>query len=225
LLIAVGTEYTEADSAAQTNPALIGTIKPDTLKFDVVPSGNDIDTYYEGQAITHGWQITKALGRGNDLGSLSLAAGTAITLSDGGSGNNRIVTINHDDINNAPIVASGSDNVTKSNGVANTFTAVTGMTVNEQGHVTSVTTKTLSLAAENGADLNALTTGVSGALTHTTIGTKSSVTITTTAQMTKNNGDSGNPVSGSFKLSSDNLDISAYADSKDAKINFTWGSF
>ena len=202
-----------------------GEITSASLYYDIVPSGDDIDTYYEGTAITHGWKIDKVTGAGENLGGLTLAEGTAISLSDGGSGNSRTVTINHADVNAAAITATGSDNVTKANGVSNTFTAVTGMTVNEQGHVTSVTTKTLTLAAEDGADLSAVTEAVSGTATHSGAGTKSSVTITTTAQMTKNSGSAGTAKSDAFTLSSDNLDITADATNKDAKINFTWGTF
>ncbi len=197
------------------------------LYFDIVPSGDDIDTYYVGSAISHGWKIDKVNGAGNNLGGIVLAEGTAITLTDDPNtvSPNKKITVAHADVNNAAITVTGSDNVTKSNGTTATFTAVTGMTVNKQGHVTGVTTKTLSLAAEDGADLSAVTEAVSGTATHNVVGSKSSVTITTKAQMTKNGGSLGTAQSDSFTLSSDNLDISAYASNKDAKINFTWGTF
>ena len=201
------------------------------LYFDIIPSGDDIDTYYEGTAISHGWKIDKAngAGAGGNLGGIQLAEGTAITLTDdpNTTSPNKKITVAHADVNNAAITASGSNNVTKSNGVSTTFTAVTGMTVNKQGHVTGVTTKTLTLATEDGADLSAVTEAVSGTATHTAIGSNSSVTITTTAQMTKNSGSLGTAKSDSFTLSSDNLAISAYAsnNNKDAKINFVWDTF
>lgn len=198
------------------------------LYFDIVPSGDDTDTYYEGTAITHGWKIDKVVGAGENLGGIALAEGTAIKLTDSGTGNNKTVTIAHDNVNAQAINATGSSsNVTKSNGVGATFTAVTGITVNTQGHVTNVTTKKLTLPTEDGADLNAVTNGVSttGSNTHTAAGTNSSVTITTTAQMTKNSGTLGTARSDTFTLSSDNLSISAYAANKDAKINFVWESF
>lgn len=204
-----------------------GDITSGSLYYDIVPSGDDIDTYYEGTAITHGWKIEKATGAGADLGGIALVEGTAIGLVDGGTGNNRTVTINHANVNNNVITVSSGGNVTKANGVANTFTAITGINVNQQGHVTSVDTATLTLASEDGADLSAVTNSVStsGSNTHSTAGTKSSVTIGTAAQMTKNSGSAGQAQSDHFTLSSDNLDISADATNKDAKINFTWGTF
>lgn len=203
-----------------------GVIPAGDASFDVVPSGDDVDTYYVGTAISHGWKIDKNTGAGSDLGSISFTEGTAIKLTDDTTvtSPNKKIEIAHADVNANAINATGSDNVTKSDGVGTSFTAITGIAVNKQGHVTSVTTKTLTLADENTADINAVTDSVSGTA-HTTDGTKSSATVTTAVQMTKNDGSTSTAKSGSFSLSSDNLTITANTTSKDVKVNFVWESF
>ena len=210
-----------------------GKIPSANVKIDVVPSGDDIDTSYTGEAITHGWKIDKFQGAGDDLGSIQLAEGTAISLTDDSTvlSPNKKITVAHANVNANAITAAGSTaGVTKSSGQTATFTAVTGMSVNEQGHVTNVTTSTLSLPTESNADLNALTNTISVAQnatnTHSNApGQKNAVTVKTTAQMTKNDGTSGQAQEDSFTVSSDNLTISADGTNKDIKFNFVWESF
>lgn len=210
LLIATGTE----------DPTT-GKITTSTLKFDVVPSGDDIDTYYSGSNPTHGWAISKEKGAGDDLGGIIINAGTALSLgNDSVASGINTVTINHANVNANAITVSGpASDVTQQDGATAAFTAITGINVNQQGHVTSVTTKTLNIAAQNNADIKSVTDTVTAA--------NNVATVTTNVQMSKNNGDDGAAdKSGSFKLGSDNLTITRDAtDASKIMANFVWGSF
>ncbi len=215
-----------------------------TPSYDVVPSGNDTDTYYVGNTNTHQWGINVASGgrtNAENLGSIKLTEGTAITLTDteaANAGPNKQIQVSHANVNNQTISYTGAD-VTKDiqgGTEQQTFTAIAGITVNQQGHVTNVTTNTLTLPKEIYAtDVNGIRDVLTADTvvdsqnntrnTHTGTGAKNSVSVTTGIQLTRNNGVNTTEQTAKFSMSSDNLTITANTTNQDVKMNFVWGTF
>ena len=85
----------------------------------------------------------------NDGGTLQVSGGTAIATVDsaiaGGGGVQ--ITVNHSDVTNT--ATSGS---ALTPGYGTDFDAVTGVTVNAQGHVTNVITKSITIPASDNTD-------------------------------------------------------------------------
>lgn len=139
LLIATGTE---------TNGIITS-----GLTWTYVPSGDDTDTHYtigSGNTTT----ITLAPTVGSDSTSVTLAAGTAASVT--GSGDT--ITISHSDI------AHSASTETAVSGYGASFNAVTGVTVNAQGHVTEIETTPITMPSKQ--DVNSsLSLGTNHAIT------------------------------------------------------------
>ena len=191
LLIATGTE---------TN----GIITSD-LKWSYVPAGDDAehDTHYtwDSDATNNKKTLTEA-GTVN-VGSWQLKAGTntPIDISSTDSNGAMITTIKHADVSHTDS-SGGTENSVLS------LTVVSGVEVNDQGHVTDVETTTYNLLDTtyelSGADVAAVSKGVK--ITHTLTGSDND---TSTSEVT---------------VISDTLSMTAGAD-KSYSIDIKWGSF
>lgn len=140
LLIATGTEV---------NGVITGTIT-----WTYVPSGDDTDTQY---TLSNNSGTTISLtpkGSSTASGTVQIAAGTALSAT--GTANK--ITISHANVTSTP--ATG----TAVSGWSGKFNAITGITVNAQGHVTGYTTTAITMpSAPNVA--HSLTVGKNHAIT------------------------------------------------------------
>lgn len=120
LLIATGTE---------SNGIISGTIT-----WTYVPSGDDTDTQY---VLSNNNNVINLRVKGTPTGgdSITLAAGTAMAVS----GTTGTITIGHDNVTCTPGTAAAVS------GYGGKFNAITGITVNAQGHVTGYTTTAVTM--------------------------------------------------------------------------------
>lgn len=123
------------------------------LAWTYVPSGDDTDTHYTiGSGNTTTITLTPSVG--SDSTSVALAAGTATSVT--GSGNK--ITIAHSNVTNS--TSTG----TAVSGYGKSFNAVTGVTVNAQGHVTDVETTAITMPSAQDVAHN-LTVGTGHGIT------------------------------------------------------------
>lgn len=140
LLIATGTE---------TNGIITGTIT-----WTYVPSGDDTDTQYDfGNNSSTTISLTPK-GTSTATGSVQIAAGTAMSTT-GSAGK---ITIGHAN------VASTATPGAAVTGWAGKFNAITGITVNAQGHVTGYTTSAITMPSAPNVS-HTLTVGKDHAIT------------------------------------------------------------
>lgn len=104
------------------------------LTWTYVPSGDDTDTHYT-IGNNNGTTITLKPSIGSDSTSVAFVAGTATTVT-GSAGK---ITVGHADVTNN--TSAG----TAVSGYGGKFNAVTGVTVNAQGHVTNVQTTAITM--------------------------------------------------------------------------------
>lgn len=123
LLIATG---------AEANGIITGTIT-----WTYVPSGDDTDTHYTLSNNSGTTISLKVDGTSTTSGAVQIAAGTTMSVA---GGQNKI-TIGHANVAHTP---SSGDAVT---GWGGKFNAITGITVNAQGHVTGYTTSAITMPA------------------------------------------------------------------------------
>ena len=83
----------------------------------------------------------------NDGGTLRVSGGTAIATADSAIAGGVQITVNHSNVTNT---ATSGSALTPAYGAA--FDAVTSVTVNAQGHVTDVTTKSITIPASDNTD-------------------------------------------------------------------------
>lgn len=121
-----------------------GVIPSGSETYTVV-SGNDTDTVTTATAITHGLKIGNNISSSVTVGSIALTAGTAISLTDTVSGTNQ----NSIEVAHANVTSSSTTGtaISASAGTDASFSAITGVTVNSQGHVTAVETTSISIEA------------------------------------------------------------------------------
>lgn len=196
-----------------------GLIPTNKLYFDWVPAGDDIDSRYGFTGVEHGVQIigTSGADNGTSTGQLKLAnTDGLITLADTGTGNSKTITLGHGSITTGATtgtaisqLASGSVSVA----------AVTGVTTDGHGHVSSVETTNVTLTDTN-ATLSSVTNTVTAG-TGNDAGKK--VSIKTEAVLTHSNGTTIDTEDDSFDIVSDNLTITASG--KQVQANFLWGTF
>lgn len=193
-------------SGSPTNTETDGEVTG-TIKYDVIPSGNDIIQTYSVTSDTNGIKIHDDIS-GSDIGGIKLSAGNQISLSESGT-NNKTVTVVHG------TVSTTSNNGTaqsQSNSGSLTIDAITGITT-DNGHVTAITTTPFTVV-----DTNATLTSI----TNTVATTSNRSTVTTAGLLTHSNTDEDN-VSDSFSIGSNNLTITSSG--KAITANFVWGTF
>lgn len=149
LLIATGTEVNGVITSG--------------LTWTYVPSGDDTDTHYT-IGNNNGTTITLTPSVGSDSTSVALAAGTATSVT--GSANK--ITIGHAN------VANGTSAGAAVTGYGEKFNAVTGVTVNAQGHVTNVETTAITMPPIQNVD-SSLSVGTDHAITLTSPNGESAV--------------------------------------------------
>ena len=148
LFIATSTSGEEKTQADENNMV----ITPAEVKWVYVPSGDD--------AMSELWVVQDRISLGadnEDLTNGQILAGTAIKI-DATAGQK--ATIRHDDVTHGNTTGTA---VSERANTAASFTAVTGITVNEQGHVTNIeksTFSTLGFVPEVEQELGTVTGGV-----------------------------------------------------------------
>lgn len=214
LLIAKGTED-------PTTGLITGTIK-----YDVVPSGNDHDTTYTFTDNSGAFGIKLHPDQGADAGEFKLAEGASglIDLTDNWDSTNKVktVTVEHGTVTRTDPTAT-TDAQTAVN--SKVITHVTGVTTDSYGHVTGVQVQNTTVVDTN-ASLTAMgNTVADGSVTNTTT---TYATVTTSATLAPAAGVSQTQ-SSAFDLASDNLTVSATTGTGGAnnqvKMNFVWGQF
>ena len=187
---------------------------PSTATYTIVKA-NDTDTTYTVSAITNGIQINEVSnGAANAIGSLTVSEGSVINVVESGTGAAKIVTINHADVASTTSTATATA-TTASSGIQHTqiIGAVTGVAVDSKGHVTNVTTSSITL---NDTQLRSVA--------HTASATGSSLAEGYVATVTTTVADSAaNELSANFSLKSNTLEMAE--DNGQVAINLIWGSF
>lgn len=191
------------------------------IDWDYVESTKDTDTTYEYTINGKTVQLQEHVGSvTNTAGSIEFANGTATTASVTGSGNAAKVVFNHANVthtsSNGDAVSQGAAAITQSN-TASTQTTVTvleGITVNNQGHVTDVKSKEITLTDTN-ATINAFDNSLAVA--------NNTATFTNGLQLTHGNGVTGTKKTASFKVTSNNLTLTKSGDA--LSIDLVWGTF
>lgn len=146
----IATSTTNAENTAADENSMV--ITPTEVKWVHVPSGDD--AMYQLWAA----QDRVSLGVDNeDLGKGQIIAGTAIKID---ATTAQKATIRHDDVSHEN--TTGAATSERANTAAS-FTAITGLTVNAQGHVTGIeksTFSTLGFVPDVEQELGAITNGI-----------------------------------------------------------------
>lgn len=160
-----------------------------SLYYDIVPSGDDVNDYTL-EPTTHGVSLEEG---GVAKGSFTLAEGTAISLADNTTGDDRTVTINHGSV----VRTDGTGTaIAQTAGSDKQFTVVTGVASNTQGHVTGITTTSVTVK-----DSVAAMSSVANAVSYS----GNEAIITTTVGLTPYTGATASTAQGSFKITSESL--------------------
>ena len=201
ILIATGTE----------DPAT-GEITAATLKFDYIPAADDIeDTTYYVSTDTHSVGLYEN-GTNTLVGSMTLTAGNAITLTDTVTqSKNNSIEVAHSNVTRTDTTGTAADNAT--NGSV-TIPVVTSVTTNAQGHVTAVETTNYSVDSR-AKNLTAASFAAAGS--------NNSITVTGTYTVTDPFSNIPQNVTGTFTIASDNLTITASGST--VTVNNVWGTF
>ena len=192
LIIATGTE---------TNGVL------SAVKWSYVPAGDDaeMDTTYTWTANKDTHKLTVTNDDSSDVeGSIQLTAGTAMSLSSTATNGNLNTTIAHANVTNKQTTGTAIAETLK-------FNAVTGVTVNAQGHVTEVVTKEVNIVDSTYELKNAT------AATVTVADKASAVKLTTTL-------DSNNEASSSAVTVTSNT-LALTPGTNAYNVDITWGEF
>ncbi len=237
LLIANGVEYQNTDATAPgytTNTSLVGTLNPDSMYWDVVPSGDEpvpvgevspgsstpyfsvVDDTTDNYILKVGFDnanssLITATGVGSDATNYQLRLShNAVTRSDT---LNSIVSATSSDTDS--IGSAGIKIFALSGAVADS--KASGITTSGQGHVTGVTGSLITLKHNylDSVDISHSHTHTNGSSTYVgTInvgGTNSIGSLNTTA--------------GNIVFESDTLKITAANDHSKLNVDLVWGSF
>lgn len=187
---------------------------PSTATYTIVKA-NDTDTTYTVSGVTNGIQINEVSnGAANAIGSLTVSEGSVIDVVESGTGANKTVTINHADVTSTTSTASATATASISGDQhTQTIGAITGVTVDSKGHVTNVTTSSITL---NDTQLKSVS--------HSTAATGSSLETGYVATITTSVADSaGSELDANFSLKSNTLEMAK--DGDQIAVNLIWGSF
>ena len=216
-----------ADSYAKTGDLLIATGTEGTggvlnsVTWEYVPSGDDatLDTSYhfDGNVADNSMTIRSKTTFGDEgiAGKMTFKAGTATTVTSEIDGNTSekneflTVTVGHANVPNTKVNASDDNAIDLSS--ASSVDVITGVTVNEQGHVENVTATRVLATRYQLAAFPKLTEASSG--------------IETSVQVQQGlvlNGDVTYQTTG-YKLQSDSLKLSVK--SGNVQIDCVWGDF
>ena len=194
--------------------------------WDVVPSGNE-DTQYAFADGVGGYGIDlmeTPLGQNaKKTGSLHFTAGKTMVVTKAYDQSSNKVTIDYKHDNVACATPTGdavkyvTDTTTWDKG-RKSFNAVTGVVVNAQGHVESVTTTPVTLANTN-ATLESMATSA------TNVDGGAKVTLTTTLNRTGDTTGSGSIKSTDISYLSNNSNLTISGTGANVTLGFVWGTF
>ena len=189
------------------------------LYYDIIPAGDEFDTQYAVLSKTKGIGIQqKASGGNSEIGSIVLVDGNKISVSESGT-TAKELTINHNTATVTTAAETTNPTIVQTDGASQDFVVVTSIEDDGYGHLSSVNTRTITVKDTNANLTSVVDTTAAG--TGNAAGKEA--TITTTVNMQKSNL-STMTKAGSFKIESDNLQVSVPADGE-VKLNLVWGSF
>lgn len=202
-----------------------GFIPAANLSWDYVESTSDTDTTYSLNAANKKVTLVQHGGSNADAGSITFAAGNdiSVTVTDG-----KAPTVTYSHVTHAPNVKPDTAVIQNkaSTTSANQFQATTDVTVvsevttNNQGHVTEVKTKKITLVDTN---VTPATMTYASALSTDT----KTVNITPSLQLKSVASGAAQPAvsfSDALAMTSDSLSFTGTS-GKSVSINLTWGSF
>ena len=213
-----GTSYEKGSLFVALGEEVSGIITSN-LHFDVIEESNDTDTtysFYKG-TVTDGASTTLQDSHGGTVGTLDVLGGTSIAVSQEGDIDNhsivKIIHSNNYDTQNDPV----GESISQVGGKSASLTAITGLNVNAQGHVTSIE-KTTFTAIDTNAAMGSVETEVKNV-------TDNSANIETTVSLTLASGEASTE-NDTLNLNSSTLAFSSVANnSKALNIDLKWGSF
>ncbi len=235
ILIANGTEYkyvtgqvpsgvTPDPNEVTSNAALIGTINPSTLHFDIIQATNDQNTQYTFQAKNDATDgagvILRNVTDSLDVASLRVKTGTALAIDSALNDNtaNQTVVIKHADktpTNGTPT----HDDIDVADNTANSF-IVNDYTFDAQGHIDTITARTINLADNGNWDFSSRTTSVTENTPNKKVTVSDAWVINDGANVSV-----GIPTASvAFSTQNDSLQISQVSNTNEVRINLVWGS-
>lgn len=170
------------------------------LKWHYVPSGDDLtNTIYHTVVNAANMLFDVQDDSNSSIGSIKIANGTAMAATGSVSGKDLTVTVNHGNVTCTPTTETAESDKTS-------ITAITGITVNGQGHVTGYKTKTVGVKTYT---LQDAVVSASNDNANVSIQLKDGV---------------GTPQgTADFNITSGSLKVTASSDS--VAINLEWGTF
>lgn len=184
------------------------------LVWDVVRGADDVDSTYAFVPITNG-TLLKENGT-VEKGSLVIAAGNKMTVSDSASGSDNTVTVGHATVA-APTAGTPDTAVTQQRGTDATYTAISGVTTDGYGHITGYTTKELNVV-----DTRIKDSGVADATTVSLA--NSTITVQHGTTITENNNREVSDTS-SFTMTSAGSTINMSVSGSNVNYDIVWGIF
>ena len=206
---------------AQTGDIVIatGTEKNGVLEsvtWEIVPAGNEIDTLVELQKTTSGFQLKETNGNNATKGSVAFSGDDYINVAIGGSGKDTTIAVSHKNVTCTPTTGTA---VTQTPEETVTLTVVDGVTVDTKGHITGYSTKQYSL---KDTDTKVSSFDVSATATNNV------ATIGYNLGLTNGIGGSASSKTDSYTITSknENLTISTSGTAgTNLDIDFVWGTF
>lgn len=219
VIIARGTEYTLAEANNAGNKALAGTIKPDTLRYDVVHAADFVsgDRIYNLIANTtdNGFDLTKD---GSSVNTVKFAGDSHIDVTAAATAQGASVTVAHKTITqNNPTNASA---IVQAEGEPAEYEAIVKVNVDDAGHVTGVQKQKLTVVdtklADGSATLTVETTNTQNVTNSVAAKTDFSVSDTAGTVVAK---------AETLTFNSPNNSIAISAGTKAVSFDLVWGTF
>lgn len=186
----------------------------------VIPAGDDQTITGSTTSGTHSWSVNDQ--SGEIVGQTLVDGGENIKLESAVNGGHITTTISHDvagAVDSSKTVNGSTADVKQTATNDASFTAVTGITRDKNGHVVGVTTHKLEVVDTHN-ELVSMTVESEGGTDKTVVGGSASITTTVT-------GKDSDEVEGTFNLTSQTLNLTASNVNNVAAVNvdLVWGSF
>ena len=220
VIIARGTEYTLDEAKAANDLSLAGTIKTDSLRWDVIHAAdfvaNDRNYKIVGNTVENGFDLTKD---GNAVSTVKFKNDSHITATaTKDSADVTSITVKHNTITqNNP---NNDTAIVQVQGSPATYEAIVGVNVDNAGHVTGVKKQSLTVkdtTLADGSMENTITTTATSGKTNS-VDVKSEVGVTDTA-------DKHVVKSDTMVFNSPNNSIAITAGAKTVSFDLVSGSF
>lgn len=220
VIIARGTEYTLDEAKANGDLSLAGTIKPNSLRWDVIHAADFVsnDRIYSivGNTTENGFDLTKD---GNPVAIVKFKNDSHITATatkDGAASTS--ITVKHNTITqNNP---NNDEAIVQTQGNPATYEAIVGVNVDNAGHVTGVKKQSLTVkdtTLADGSMKNTITTTATSGKTNS-VNVKSEVGVSDTTDKVLSKSDT-------MVFNSPNNSIAITAGAKTVSFDLVWGSF